>query len=229
MKILVFCPTYHNEPDSLASIMALDTGDHDVHLLMTRTQRCDVGSYNILYNYRQGRAAMLASDYDAMMTVEDDMVIPRAALVKLAAIDADITCGLYVNRHRIFNRYIYVATKSEPDTNEPIDAINEMPGFVAAHWGQQIPISSGGFGCTLIRRHVLEAVQLRLMILRDKYLLADCDTWFFHDAGKAGYRTTLDMSVICGHISNGAIYWPTPTGGVRTTLTNTTRQLLEAA
>ena len=226
MKILIFFPTYHNEPQSLASIMALDNGEHDVHMLMTRTQKCDVGSYNILYNYRQGRAAMLAGDYDAMLTVEDDMILPADALTKLAAIDADIAAGMYVNRHKTFSRQPYIATVMQDDGAR---FISDVPGFVAGNWGSVVPVTGAGFGCALIRREVLAAINFQIQVVNKRHILADCDTWFYNDANERGYRIMLDMGIVCGHINNGAVHWPNRKGGISTTITTLTRQLLEAA
>lgn len=226
MKILLFCPVYHNEPQSLASIWALNDSGHEVSHLYARFQKCDVGSYNILYKYRRAREAALNGGYDAMMIVEDDMIVPPDALSKLAAIDADIAAGLYVNRHKVFNRQPYIAAIGDGETAY---FINDKPGFVAENWGQRVPVSSAGLGCVLIRSHVLADIDFRLQVLNNRHILADCDTWFYHDAHESGYHVILDMSLVCGHIADGVVYWPQPDGGIRTTLTTLTRSLLEAA
>ena len=45
------------------------------------------------------RSMALAGGFDALLLVENDMILPPDALLKMAAVDADVVCGLYVNRH----------------------------------------------------------------------------------------------------------------------------------
>ena len=40
-----------------------------------------------------------AGGFDALLLVENDMILPPDALLKMAAVDADVVYGLYVNRH----------------------------------------------------------------------------------------------------------------------------------
>ena len=53
------------------------------------------GRNNIAHNYNKARDLVMSNGYDALMTVEADMVIPTNALSKMIKHDADVVYGLY--------------------------------------------------------------------------------------------------------------------------------------
>lgn len=140
--------------------------------------------------YEQARQMCLDGGYDAMWTAEYDMVMPRDALTKLAAVDADIVYGLYAWRWRPhwWNAYVYM-------DEEAGVSLSQMPKRARDAWGQQVEVVGVGHGCTLIRRHVLETVSFH----RDGQACAD---WYMAlDAREKGFRQVCDTSIVCGHMS----------------------------
>lgn len=212
MKVLLFCPTYRLEPETVDSIMRLDPAGHELDIVFTRHNGSKVGSINIMRNYHKGRQIALDGGYDAMLTVESDMIVPSDALAKLAQVDADIACGFYVYRHQTpgappcWSPLHWTETTTEPEF-----WINWQPDGLDA-WGKVIRVSGGGLGCTLIYRHVLERVDFRIVVMAGR-IITDCDTWLFHDAMKTGHVIKCDLTTICGHKRpDGVVIWPTPTG-----------------
>lgn len=205
MRVLLYCPTYRLERETVDSIMRLDYGQHKVDVLFRRWNPCDNPFYNRLYNYRQARDIVLEQSYEALFIVESDMIVPEDALLKLSEHDADIVLGLYVHRHgdMPFN--------FQPFLNAQLMSLDHYsPGCI--NWSGANKVMGGGFGCTLILRHVLERINFRLFIPAG-VVLADADTWFFHDAMKEKYNIIGDGRVVCGHITpDGRILWPTPDG-----------------
>lgn len=215
MKVLLFCPTARLEPETLDSIFRLDPAGHKLHILFTRHNPARTGSYNILFNYRQGRKAMLDGDYDAMLTVESDMIIPSYALRKLALVDADIALGLYVHRHWEDVNFSPFNAQPFPMSDNPL-----APLFLSDDkqswpllWGQTVRVSGSGLGCALIHRRVLEAIQFQIFTFGGKWIPADCDTFFHADALDKGFTIKCDTSVVCGHKRpDHVILWPTQHG-----------------
>lgn len=217
MKVLLFCPTYRLEPETVDSIMRLDPAGHELDIMFTRHNGHKLGSVNIMHNYHKGRQVVLDGGYDAMLTVESDMIVPADALAKLAAVDADIACGLYVHRHTPAGApACWSALSWDENTTEPEFWLNWENYRAFDAWGKVIRVSGGGLGCTLIRRHVLERIDFRLVVWKGR-LICDADNWIHHDAIKLGYTIKCDMTAICGHKRpDGVVLWPTPDGATTT-------------
>lgn len=217
MNVFVFCPLYPlTDPDSptqvrifgrsLQSIMRMDwPGRITYHFERCDTPEDDEVNQRVLHQYRRGRRAFLASDADAMLTIECDMVVPRATLLEMAQVEADVVYALYVNRHGKHNwlcapelgeRHVRWLTEEEATDG----------------WGRVIPSQGVGLGCTLIRRHVLEAIDFRRP--RGVKGLGVANDWHFAlDAERAGYRQVHHLGVACGHITTKPapmVLWPDP-------------------
>lgn len=149
--------------------------------------------------YQQAQAMVLDSNYDALFTVESDMILPIDALEKLASLDVDMAFGLYVFRH---GRYEWSAsTKLTVNKNT---SLSSNPDLARSLWGKVIEVAGVGFGCTLIRRHVLEAVKI------DCRFHGDADWQFAQNVAYAGGQMVCDTTVICGHINKDTVLWPDP-------------------
>lgn len=209
MRVMVFCPTYRLEPETVAAVFALQW-DGGIDFLFTRDNPLDGsddGRANILYNYEKGREAFLQGGYDAMLVIESDIIPPVDALQKLAAVDADVAYGLYLFRR---GDPPYAANVSRwVKGKNPDQPLNFFEADWRKSWGKVIRCSGSGLGCVLIRRHVLEAITFRGGKVH-------CDTYFTEDVFAAGYSMKADMSVICGHKRpDGMILWPEQGGGHR--------------
>ena len=162
------------------------------------------GRHNIAHNYEKARRWVIANDYDYLFTVEADMVIPPDALSKLLALDTDVAYGLYCFR----NTSTWSAW-TELDM-EHGRSIRKDPQEAKAAWGKVIPVAGVGFGCTLIRRNVLEQVTMHT---DERYPSVHNDWVFAYDVQQAGFEQLCDLSVVCGHISMTPVprvIWPDP-------------------
>lgn len=159
--------------------------------------------------YQTLRERFLAGPYDALLTVEDDMLIPEDALERLLDVEADIAYGLYVWRYEGNH-----AWSAHPRVREedgllkfwPLSTMGEeLPRKL---WGQRLRVEGLGLGCTLIRRHVLARIPWRRPVVPD----AHCnDTYFALDAQEHGFTQVCDLGVVCGHrTGDGRIVWPDP-------------------
>ena len=212
LDVMVFTPVYRLEPETVEAVLALEWDGPLTHVFQRDNPEPVMdrvaGVRNHLHQYQRGRETFLAGRYDAMLTIESDIIPPPDALLRLAALDADVAYGCYVFRKspvvNIFERYYA-----------------DLPGKVAANIGESltvrgkwqwalekgvIPCSGAGLGCTLIKRHVLEAVEFRTTRTPSA---VHCDSWFTNDVYDRGYSMMADTRVLCGHkTEEGEILWP---------------------
>lgn len=196
-NILCVTPCVKLGPDTLRSIFTQTyTGSIDHHF--SRHNPLKVPPHNIVAAYQRLRPLFLAGDWTHMWIVEDDILPPPAALDKLLAVEADIAYGCYCFRKGTPVVNVMRASTDDPLTNEPARWAKEFNG------GRVIDCTGLGFGCTLIRRHVLERFELRTQGGG-----GDADTWLARDAVAAGLTQRADLSVVCGHMKpDGTTLWP---------------------
>ena len=214
MNILLYCPTMpcppFVHPATMAAIWALEWDDPIDVMFGWQVDGDSAHPYDDINDkYNRARDTVLAGDYDALLTVEADMLIPPDTLQRLAAVDADVAYGLYCSRHNRRGRpdghkwlaFQYAsAAASISWSAHPASAIRRKV------WGKVKETHGLGFGCTLIHRRVLERVAFRTHPTH-----AVSNDWMFSlDCQAHGFRQAHDFGLLCGHIlsdGNQAI-WP---------------------
>jgi hypothetical protein len=207
VKVFLFCPLHpvrSIDREALAAINALDTSGFDVtvHYEAEGNVPATGDAYDaVTAKYQHAQRLFLAGDYDAMLTVEYDNIVPVDALQKLSRVDADVAYGLYCARHN--SRWLaFIKIWDSSGITYSLDEATTK-----AAWGKVIDSVGVGFGCTLIHRHVLEAIPFRRVAGHPC-----CNDWFFAlDCIAAGYRQKHDTSVLVGHVRNDAprvVIWP---------------------
>lgn len=208
MKLMVFIPAMpsypHLHPAAIRSVDRLQWPE-PFQLVVSRFDHpaSQVGSERIRdysEKYIWAQKLFLSGDWDAMLTVEYDMLLPADTLAKLASVDADIVYGLYCNRPS--GRHTWMLRVGEDIS--PAKA-HYPPEYMRSVWGKVVPSDGLGMGCTLIHRRVLEAVTMRYSEqLGNDYFLAK-------DARAAGFVQKTDCRVQVGHILEpGKAVWPHP-------------------
>jgi hypothetical protein len=196
--VLVATPCNRLEPETIRSIFAQTYGGSIDHHF-TRHNPIKAAGLNIIAAYVRLQAVFLAGSYDWLWIVENDLIVPPDALAKLLAVDADIAYGVYLFRRGPPSMNIQRNDTTDPMTN---DARMWAREFGAGH---VVDCTGLGFGCTLIRRPVLEQ-----FTMRSEYGGGDADTCLARDAEKAGMVQKADLSVVCGHIRpDRVVLWPT--------------------
>lgn len=162
---------------------------------------------NVVAQYQRARQMALEGGYDALLTVEDDMVIPTDAVEKLYATDAPVVYGVYMLRHGVptlsawryeNNRSLGMSLSLYPQ---------EIKAARARGW---VEVCGVGWGCTLIRRNVLERLTVHGNDEHDAGDLA-----FGMDCVRAGIKQIARFDVPCGHYDhNGALLEISMNGGV---------------
>ena len=208
VKILLFCPTYklaggklaiHKETrESIEKLTIPDGVELEVEISTNNPNKITGNSKqdheNTLYQYRYARQRILSGDYDYLFTVEHDMIIPEDALTKMLATDADVIYGLYLLRHF---KPVLNALRSV-NSRWPDASLTMFPEIVKRAKAQGwIEVSGVGFGCTLIRRKVLEKLDMRRSEIGGH---PSPDMPFAADCMRNGFKQICRFDVICGHI-----------------------------
>jgi len=205
--ILVFTPTIDDglRPETGASIAAQKTDIPFVWEVSDHNPFPGQRAANIVAQYQHAFAMALAGDFDALLTVEHDMVIPPDAIDKLYSTDAPVVYGVYVLRHgmKVLNAWQYLGNSNMGMSLSLYP--QELREYRKRGWAQ---VSGVGWGCTLIRRPVLEQVIVR----GDNN--DDGDLAFASDCSRAGFRMIARFDVPCDHIEpDGNILKPYQNGG----------------
>jgi hypothetical protein len=210
MKTLIFCPLNPNQPRlwgrTVQSIFRLQWDGPLDWLFVANDNPHDEPYDNVTHNYERARRQALAGGYDALLTVEADMIVPPDALTKLVACESDVAYGLYVWRHgrRKWSAYTAVETRYGKSLSEDSERAK-------AAWGQIVDVAGVGLGCTLIRRRVLAGLDFHMGDERQ----VSCDWYFALDCQAEGYTQRAHLGVVCGHQSMKPwpqIVWPSNEG-----------------
>src|SRR4030095_12526491 len=200
LHLLIFTPTYEDglRPETVASIVAQQTH----HWLTWEIGRCNPypgrDMRNVLAQYSYARDLCLKEPYDALLTVEHDMVLPSHAVQALCDTPAPVVYGTYLLRHGqpVLNAWQYIGQNGLGMSLDRYPA--ELNKYQQMGVGR---VSGVGFGCTLIRRQVLEQVPFRA----DGSSGHAPDLPFALDCVRLGITQLARFDVKCGHIHEGEI------------------------
>ena len=212
-KVLLFCPTYkiagkeQIKRETKEAIAAVEF-DGVMDKVIDSESKYPPPSYeNTLAHYQQARQRVLDEGYDALLTVEHDIIIPKDGLQKLWDIDKPVAYGVYIFRgsKNIVNAFRMVKAEN-PDM--PMSAFKGM--LAKALEKEVVEVSGTGNGCTLIRREVLEQIDFR----RTDEDNPVPDMPFSTDCMRAGIEQWAHFGVLCGHVIDTGILWINTDGDV---------------
>lgn len=211
MRVLVFTPLhpdYGIRPLTLESIMALEYDRPFARVFAasdnpTPPWEKGGGNKNITHNYNHARQIALFGGYDALLTIEADMIVSPLALAELVeameTAEARVAYGLYVFRELEQLNYVVTLTKHSKATGS-LD-------YIVENLEQVVDCVGLGLGCTLIHRDVLAALPFRLYDEAPGMLA--CDWRFSIDCQENGFKQVMNLAVHCGHITHdGRVLWP---------------------
>lgn len=153
-NVLVFTPTYSTllRSETIQSVVGQDFAGTYQHEVSRHNPHDDAG-LNVWAQYKRGRDMALVNGYDAMLTVEHDMMIPPHALQTLWDTDADVVYGVYLLRHKSYSINAY---RYENPSNIGMSLMHYPAELEQARKAKAWKVSGVAFGCTLIRKRILE-------------------------------------------------------------------------
>ncbi len=196
MKVLIFTATYGNGPqqETIDSVNAqISTAEYQ-HEISWHNPFGEGDLRNVTAQMNRGRELVLDGGYDAMLAVEHDMLLPPDALQKLIDAEAPVVYGVYLFRHGapILNTYEKYPGKSQ-NVGESLSL--KPKKLMSAMKNTLVEVSGIGFGCTLIRRDVLEQIEFS----HREGDMQGTDVQFATACVRAGIRQLAHFGVLCGH------------------------------
>lgn len=189
-KILAAIPTAKNiEPDTFKSIYDLDVPDgYELDFQYFYGYRIDQIRNLIVHH-------TIMLNYDYLFSVDYDIKLPKYALTKMLNEDKDIISGVYIQRkHEAKIPEIYRTNEKGGVSHVNINDVQN---------NGVIEIDGCGFGCALIKTHVLKDIGYPQFKYHDtldfQYTLSE-DLDFCLKAKQKGFKLYADCSVKCEHI-----------------------------
>lgn len=201
-RVLLYCPVIDRPLPETAKAIKRLTFDGSVTIEIGRENPYGKGDYrNVLAQYKHAWDMALDGGYDALLTIEHDIIPPSDALDRLWLAGAAVAYGCYRFRtSNVINLYRNTRGRA-PDQSWSIykDEWEKIKNE------EVIPVSGIGFGCTLIRRPVLEKITPRADDTADGLSV---DIAFAKDCLTNKVKQVGLPGVVCGHIQNGVALWP---------------------
>jgi GT2 family glycosyltransferase len=136
---------------------------------------------------------------DYIMFIDDDVLLPANAIVKLISHEKDIITGLYFAKQE--PHFPQIFTKSEKAKGR-YDSVQEYKQ------DSLIEIDACGAGCLLIKAEVFKKLKrpyFQYIPKGENNPRKGEDFYFCEKAKEAGYKIFCDTSIICKHIGTKCI------------------------
>lgn len=206
MKILIAVPTFENiYPDTFKSIYDLETSEHDVSFEYVRGYDCATA---------RNRIAQMALDKktDYVLMVDNDVVLPKDALINLLETPVDVCLGYYAHRdsdNRYRGRSCVCKLYDENGNkhfNYPLESeytADELKELKDS--GQfRVQIHGGGMGCAFIKTDVFNRIKYPwydwVNYANEHRGMLSEDLYFCEGCRKNSIPIYTDTRVNCGHI-----------------------------
>jgi len=143
----------------------------------------------IAQNLNKARRAFLNDDFQYFLNIDSDVIVPPFAISELLASGGDVAVGLYRMKQPPHTLSPWV---EEPAGSGKIRELTEdelSQRFIEVH--------RFGFGCCLIKRRVLEAIEF------EPDLSLGPDFAFAKRCQEKGFKVVACTRVKCGHVVSG--------------------------
>lgn len=191
-QVLVVTPTWVQEDGTLAMrpecaesvAMQVFDGEYE-HRITTDNPFPPPSNRNVYHQYCAIRETFLAGTWDALLMLEHDNRLPDSdALQRMYDTDAEVVYAPYMLRHgiRVLSTFRWLG----PEYVNLGSSLSSFDGDVARARAAVVwPVSGVGFGCTLVRRSVVERIPFREWVPES---VSAPDMPFAQDCLKAGIR-----------------------------------------
>lgn len=196
MKILMAVPTFETiNPSTFKSIYGLTNYGHAIDFDFIKGYDCAKARNEI------ARRA-INRNYDFVLMVDSDIILPSDALVLLANPLVDICLGVYPRKQTVTGQTELFLPGYDDFTDENNISMHEIKAC-----GQpRIEVKGGGMGCAFIDVNVLKSMQFPWFsyVTYPSGAVLSEDLDFCCKASEQGFRIFADTRVRCGHINTVA-------------------------
>lgn len=158
--------------------------------------------FQTFYGYQIDQIRNLIADwaknYDYLLSVDSDIVLPKDALEKMIHHNVDIVTGLYIQR--IENTHTLEVYKDTANGGMDNIHINEIDFSNSLQ-----EIAGCGFGCVLIKSEVFRKMSYPHFVYKSALNHKDTvseDTYFCMKARDHGFKVHMDTTIQCEHIGS---------------------------
>lgn len=199
MRILLAIPTYESiEPDTFKSVYDMATVGQEVDFCFVRGYDCAKARNNIAQQ-------AVNENYDYVLMVDSDIILPREALIYLTYPLTDICFGVYPRKHTLTGQTELFRLGEEDYSDSNNISISELE---SADY-ERIEVKGGGLGCALVNTDVFRTLEFpwfKYVTYPNGDVLSE-DLYFCCRASAEGYKLYADKRVRCGHVTKAAHYW----------------------
>lgn len=195
-RVLVAVPTFENiYPDTFKALWDMDKGGHDVGFEFVRGYDCATARNNIVK-----RALDAGADY--LMMVDNDVTVPRDALVNLMEHGVDVVMGYYAHRNGANDATTRTNVCKRGELNYTMQYTGGELAAYRNNGEYLVRVHGGGMGCILIRCSALARMQYpyyKWVDYGNGGMLSE-DLYFCEQCRMAGIKVYADTRVSCGHM-----------------------------
>jgi len=200
-RLLIFTPTYGDGPlqETLDSVAGQVFDGELVYVVDPDNPYPNRDMRNVVIKYKRARQITLDGEYDGLLAVEHDMLLPPDAAQLMWATPSPVVYAPYLLRHgsNVLSLWQWTGGRNLGMS------LSLYPRELAAlRRAGEGPVCGVGFGCTLFRREALQYVPFRGP--EDQAP----DLPFALDCIRAGIRPWGRFDIECGHFHAGRWLWP---------------------
>lgn len=145
----------------------------------------------------------ITEQYDYVMWIDSDMILPKDTLPRLLAIaqekDVPMVSGLYVKRAYPTSPVLY-SSIAQPAMNKDGFMIQQIITYEDYPQNSVFPVAGCGFGCVLTSVPLLKKVWDKFGPAFSPYPWAGEDISFCYRVNQLNETILCDSSISCGHI-----------------------------
>lgn len=195
-RVLIAIPTFENiYPDTFKALWDMDKGGHDVGFEFVRGYDCATARNNIVKR-------ALDADADYLMMVDNDVTVPRDALVNLMEHGVDVVMGYYAHRNGANDATTRTNVCKRGELNYTMQYTGGELAAYRNNGEYLVRVHGGGMGCILIRCSALARMQYpyyKWVDYGNGGMLSE-DLYFCEQCRMAGIKVYADTRVSCGHM-----------------------------
>lgn len=190
MKILLAIPTFENIlPEVFQAVYDLDKGGHEVDFKFVKGYDC-AKARNVIAK------KALEGNYDYVLMLDSDTIIPKDALVVMLEHPADVILGCCPRKNTKEKRTVLFPLKDNATGYF-------KPLYYENMTDERMELRGGGFACALISVSMLKKLKypyFKYVVYENGDALSE-DLYFCSEARKQGFKIWGEPRVKCGHLA----------------------------